>query len=156
MKIPFRRRILKASLPVWVAMKYGGVLAVGLVVAGCSGGETFDRKSAPEYVTVKTTDFFVQGPMQPGRAVQLPPQEFVKLLRRDLGFSIILLGDGRSGWVDSRNLRPAPPSARAVAEEEIYPERAFKISPLPEPDFKLPIEDVPPSGNPGPSPKKTL
>jgi len=117
-------------------------------MAGCSAVEKFDRKSAPDYVTVKATDFFVNGPMQPGRAVELPPQEFVKLLSRDSGYSVVVLGDGRSGWVDSRSLRPAPPSARAVTEEEVFPERA--IPPEPEPDLKLPVQDVPEGVKPPP------
>ena len=141
MKMAFRRRILRAALRGWWAGKFAGVLAAGLVVAGCAHIETFDRKSAPEYVTVKATDFFVHGPMQPGRAIELPPQEFVKVLSRDPGFSIVLRDDGQSGWVDSRSIRPAPPAGRAVPEEEIFPERV--IPPPPEPDLKLPVEDVP-------------
>jgi len=137
-----------------MAGKSWGVMLAGLLVAGCSGVETFDRKSAPEYVTVTKADFFVHGPMQPGRPDELPPQEFVKLLSRDPGYSIVLLGDGRSGWVDSECLRPAPPSARAVAEEEVFPEES--LPPLPEPDLKLPVKDVPQKGSPLPSPEKTL
>ena len=126
------------------------------VLAGCSGIETFDRKSAPEYVTVKATDLFVHGPMQPGRPVELPPQEFVKLLSRDSGYSVVALGDGRSGWVDSRDLRPAPPSVRAVTEEEVFPEKAATFFPVPEPDLKLPVEDVPQGGMPVPPQQKNL
>jgi hypothetical protein len=133
MKMAFRRRILKEGLRVRRAMRFAGVLAAGLVVAGCAHVETFDRKSAPEYVTVKATNFFVHGPMQPGRAVELPAQEFVKVLSRDPGFSVVLREDGQSGWVDSRSIRPAPPGARAVSEEEIFPERV--IPPPPEPDL---------------------
>ena len=124
------------------------------VLAGCSGIETFDRKSAPEYVTVKAADFFVHGPMQPGRPAELPAQEFVKLVGKDSGYSIVLLGDGRRGWVDSRCIRPAPPAGRAVAEEEVFPEKA--LPPPPEPDLKLPVDDVPQGGKPVPSPKKNL
>lgn len=131
-----------------------GVVTSWLAVAGCAHVETFDRESAPEYVTVKATDFFVHGPMQPGRAIELPPQEFVKVLSRDSGFSIVLLGDGQSGWVDSRSIRPAPPAGRAVTEEEVFPENAVKLPPLPEPDLKLPVEDVPQGGKPVPSPEK--
>ena len=125
-----------------------------VVMAGCSGGEKFDPKSAPEYVTVRETKFFLRGPAQPEKPDELPPQEFVKLLGREPGFSIVLLGDGRSGWVDSRSLRPAPPAARAVTTEKLFPERA--LPPLPEPDLKLPVEDVPQGGKPVPPPEKNL
>ena len=135
-----------AGVPVWEAGKFACVVAAGLVVAGCARVETYDRKSAPEYVTVKATDFFVNGPMQPGRPIELPAQEFVKVLSRDPGFSVVLLEDGKSGWVDSRSIRPAPPAGRAVPEEEIFPERAITVPPMPEPDLKLPVEDVPQQG----------
>jgi len=137
-------------------MKSFWLLAGGVVLAGCSGTGTVDRKSAPEYLTVAATDFFVHGPMQPGRADELPPQEPVKLLRKDSGYSIVLLGDGRSGWVDSESLRPAPPSGRAVTEEEVFPEKKANFPPLPEPDLKLPVRDVPQDGFPPKSPQKNL
>ncbi|MEI8310673.1 MAG: hypothetical protein WCH98_07950 [Verrucomicrobiota bacterium] len=143
----FLETVLSWAMPLWL-------LAVGLVMMGCSGVETFDRKSTLEYVTVAPTDLFVHGPMQPGRAVELPPQEFVKLLSRDSGYSVVALEDGRSGWVDSRSLRPAPPSVRAVTEEEVFPEKAALFPPVPEPDLKLPDENVPKVVPPAKSPEK--
>ena len=138
-----------------------GVMLAGLLVAGCSGVETFDRKSAPEYVTVKASDFFVRGPMQPGRPDELPPQEFVKLLGKDSGYSIVLLGDGRSGWVDSACLRVAPSSGRAATEDEVFPERAAArneelFPPSPEPDLRKPIKDVPSVSRPNQSQENNL
>ena len=154
MKMPFQSRFLKSTFCEWMAKKSLWLLPGVVVVAGCSGVETFKRESAPEYVTVKAADFFVHGPMQPGRPVELPAQEFVKVLGKDSGYSVVLLGDGRRGWVDSECLRPAPPSGRAATEAEVFPEKA--LPPLPEPDLKLPVEDVPQKGSPLPSPEKNL
>lgn len=134
------------------------MLAGVLVMSGCSGFKTFDPKSPPDFVTVKATKFYLKGPMQLEKPIELPAQEFVKLLSRDPGFSVVLLGDGRSGWVDTRHLRPAPPSGRPVPEEEIFPERVLKRFPVSltelEPDLKLPLNDVPESLNPVPPPEE--
>ncbi|MEI6492177.1 MAG: hypothetical protein WCO94_06490, partial [Verrucomicrobiota bacterium] len=63
----------------------------------------------------------------------------------------------RTGWVDTRHLRPAPPSGHPVRKAEIIPERMVKYVPvaLPElePDLKLPVSDVPENLSPTQTPK---
>jgi hypothetical protein len=124
-----------------------GMLAGLLVMTGCSGFKTFDPKSPPDFVTVKPTKIFMKGPMQVEKPDELPAEAFVRLLKRDPGFCVVVLDDGRTGWVDSRHLRPAPSSGRPVRKAEILPERMAKYIPvfLPElePDLKLPVGDVP-------------
>ena len=149
-----------ASASVWP----GRILClflICLVAAGCAGPETLGQKSAAEYMTRGTTKFFVHGPMQPGRPVELPPQEFVKLVGKDSGYSIGLLADGRRGWVDSASLRPAPATGRAASADEVFPERAAArnealFPPLPEPDLRQPLEDVPSVSLPSQSQEKNL
>ncbi|MEI6034733.1 MAG: hypothetical protein WCS65_10690 [Verrucomicrobiae bacterium] len=130
-------------------MKWTGLLAGALAFAGCSGGETFPQGSSPEFLTIQKADFFVHGPSQPAPPVELPPQEFVSVLRRESGYSIVRLSDGRTGWVDSINLRPSPPSARAASEDDVFPEKAAAnraMMSAPMPDLKLPVEEVTSAG----------
>jgi hypothetical protein len=119
-----------------------------LAVAGCSGIDTTKQGADSEFITDKKTDFFIYGPSQPGRPVELEEQEFVTVQRRESGYCIVRLSDGRIGWVDASCLRPAPPSARAVSVALVFPEKvagrnARIYPPLPEPDLRLPVDDVP-------------
>lgn len=121
------------------------------VVALCLGGcaskmEVFTPENSPEYLTTRETSLFRQGPSQPGRPDKLPPQTFVLLQSKDSAYCVVKLSDGRTGYVATEDLRVAPPEGRAVADSELFPEQFARIDPplpLPEPDFSLPIDEVP-------------
>ncbi len=157
MNMRFSCRFLDPTLSDWVTRKNLWLLAGALVVTGCSGFKTFDPKSPPDFVTVKPTKFYLKGPMQLEKPDELPAEAFVKLMKRDPGFCVVVLDDGRTGWVDTRHLRPAPPSGHPVRKAEIIPERMVKYVPvaLPElePDLKLPVSDVPENLSPTQTPK---
>lgn len=121
------------------------LLGLGLCLTGCASRmEVFAPDRAPEYMVARETPIYKNGPSQPGRPDQLPPETFVHLKARDAAYSVVVLPDGRSGYVATEDLRPAPPAGRAVAETELFPEKYadFAAVDLPEPDFLLPVEDV--------------
>ena len=119
------------------------------VLALCAGGcaskmEVYSPETAPEYLTARETSFFRHGPSQPGRPDKLAANTFVQLQSKDPAYCVVRLPDGRSGYVATEDLRVAPPAGRAVADGELFPEQFVRVdSPLPEPDFSLPIEEVP-------------
>ena len=119
-----------------------GVFLLGLF--GCAPMEVYTSENSPEYMTVKKTPFFLHGPKQPGAPDVLQPQTFVKLQRKEYGFSVIQLDDGRSGYIATEDIRQAPPAGRAVNEDELFPQRRIESTfvPPPEPNFSLPVGEV--------------
>jgi hypothetical protein len=116
------------------------LLVYGLLftLAGCAGPEKYTKD-----MTTRETAFYKHGPQQPGAPDLLPPQTFVRVLEKDSGYTFAQLADGRTGYLATEDLRLAPPSARAVAETELFPERMVVMAPLPEPDLTMPVEDIP-------------
>lgn len=107
-------------------------------------------------MTKKVTLFYKQGPAQTSEPDKIPARTFVKLLRKEAdGYSVVQLPDGPSGYVDSHDIRPAPPTAIAVPEDKLFPERAYVEAPLPEPDFATPVDEIAPVTAAKPKPKKT-
>jgi len=86
------------------------LLASCLLLAACAS-QTFDPKTAPEYVIVRDfTPFFRLGPQQGGGPdASLRPNTRVKLLRKEMGFSLVQLEDLRNGYVANENIAVAPP-----------------------------------------------
>lgn len=86
------------------------LLGLALVLSGCAT-ESFSPDQAPEYVTIRDfTPFYRNGPMQArGADSALPADTRVKLIRREMGFSLVQLEDTRSGYVANENMAPAPP-----------------------------------------------
>ncbi len=125
-----------------------GVVLFGLF--GCAPLEVYTLENSPEYMTVKKTPFFLHGPKQPGPPDVLKPQTFVKLQRKEYGYSVIQLDDGRSGYIATDDMRKAPPTGRAVNEDELFPQRRVESTFVlpPEPDFSLPVEEVTASEEP--------
>ena len=83
-------------------------LLVLAAAAGCAG-PTLTADTAPEYrVTHAQTKFYRLGPQQAG-----PPDAFlaiddhVRLLRRELGYSLALLDNGETGYIANEDLEPA-------------------------------------------------
>jgi hypothetical protein len=123
----------------------GCLLAVGLVASSCATvRQSYEPGREPEMMTTRETAFYLHGPAQPGRPEMLAPQTFVALSQQESGFSRVRLDDGRFGYLATEDLRVAPPSGRAVAEAELFPERIENVAlNFPEPDLTLPVADLP-------------
>ena len=121
--------------------EYAIFAAIALGYPGCTPVQVYAPDQAPEYVTKRKVDFFPYGPQQPGPPEILERETFVKIQSWEPGYSKVTLGDGRSGYVANEEIRVAPPAARPVADEELFPERYALL--IPEPDLTMPVEDVP-------------
>lgn len=67
-------------------------------------------------VVVERTPFYHNGPAQGnGPDLSLMKGDEVQLLRKELGYSYVLLSDGQNGYVDNEALKPAPPEPGAEA-----------------------------------------
>jgi len=94
------------------------VFAVFLL-GGCAT-QTFAPEVAPEYVVIRDfTPFYRLGPQQGrGPDTSLHAGDRVKLLRREMGFSLIQLEDLRTGYVANENMTVAPPRPPAQVKQE--------------------------------------
>ncbi|MFZ4777168.1 MAG: hypothetical protein ACOYM3_17500 [Terrimicrobiaceae bacterium] len=84
--------------------------AVVIFLSGCAM-ETFAPEVAPEYVMIRDfSAFYRLGPQQGrGPDASLRTGTRVKLLRREMGFSLVQLEDLRTGYVANENMTVAPP-----------------------------------------------
>ena len=121
-------------------------VVLGGVLGGCAGArEVFAPGEAPEYLVVRESALYRRGPAQPGRPDRVAAQEIVRLSARDPDYAMVALEDGRTGFMATEDLRPAPPRGQAVDEMDLFPERFARVpdEPLPEPDLALPVQDIP-------------
>lgn len=116
---------------------------VALSCAGCTPVREYAPSEKPEFVTIRQAKFYQYGPLQPGQPETLERETFVHLSTWEPGFSKVQLPDGRTGYVANEAIRLAPPAARAVGDEELFPER-YTVQ-LPEPDLTMPVADIPDS-----------
>jgi hypothetical protein len=86
------------------------------------------------------TNFFVNGPAQPGRPEKIPVETFLAVLKRDSGYSYVKLEDGRTGYIASEDIASAPPTARGVPFDRPKPERIIEV---PLPDFREKPDEIP-------------
>jgi len=86
--------------------------------------ETYAPDSAPEYVIIRDlTGFYRLGPEQSrGADASLPRQTRVKLLRREMGFSLVQLEDSRTGYVANENMAVAPPRPQQTTPDKPDPD----------------------------------
>jgi len=86
------------------------LLAIAFFLGGCAT-ETFAPDVAPEYVVIRDfTPFYRMGPQQGrGPDTSLRTGTRVKLLRREMGFSLVQLEDLRTGYIANENMTVAPP-----------------------------------------------
>jgi hypothetical protein len=134
-------------------------------LSGCAS-EVYAPEEAPEQVVIRDfASFYRFGPAQPrGADAALPVDTRVKLLRKEMGYSLVMLPDSRTGYVANEDLVPAPPGAPSaeVAEtgsptpsrsgrsssRQRYSGPQVNDSPLPEPappaelDLDIGPEDV--------------
>ncbi len=141
--------------------------------------ETFAPETAPEYVIVRDfSPFFRLGPQQPrGPDESLRVDTRVKLLRREMGYSLVQLEDSRTGYAANEDMAPAPPRPPKPPEPPVANRRSGRtpsgspaysgpqMNDVPLPDRELPPPDLniepevlpdlvpPPSGAPTEPPK---
>jgi uncharacterized protein YgiM (DUF1202 family) len=111
---PNRFQCLKNSASIIFTL----VFAVFLL-GGCAS-QTFAPEVAPEYVVIRDfTSFYRLGPQQ-GRGADssLRVGDRVKLLRREMGFSLVQLEDQRTGYVANENMTVAPPRPPEQVKKE--------------------------------------
>jgi len=122
------------------------LVAAGLAVGACAT-QTFRPEEAPEYVVTRDpTPFYLSKPRQEGTPdAALSTKTRVKLLRKQDGYSLVLLKDSRKGYVANAFLRVAPfespqqPSGSS-AETAAPPRSKRRAAPSPTPAPTQPIE----------------
>lgn len=95
-------------------MNLGKTLLTCLVcalISGCVSSETYSPDQAPEFLILADyTPFYRLGPMQArGPDTTLRAQTRVKLLRKEMGYSLIQLEDSRTGYIPNESMVVAPP-----------------------------------------------
>jgi len=115
------------------------LVATGVVFGACAT-QTFRPEEAPEYlVTRDPTPFYLNKPRQEGTPdAALSAQTRVKLLRKQTGYSLVLLEDSRKGYVANAYLTQAPSGSQqrpfgSVPEPSPRPKRRADPSPTPAP-----------------------
>lgn len=85
------------------------VAVVALWLCGCAG-PTYTPDEAPRFAVLRErVDFFRQGPLQPDPPDERLPQDTsVRMLRREFGYSLVMLEDGRTGYVANDDLVARP------------------------------------------------
>jgi hypothetical protein len=97
--------------------------ALGFFLGGCAT-ETFAPEVAPEYVVIRDfSPFYRLGPQQGrGPDAGLRAGTRVKLLRREMGYSLFQLEDLRTGYVANENTTVAPPRPPEQVKQEVQPQ----------------------------------
>lgn len=92
--------------------------ALALVAGTGCASVTYTPEQAPEMAIVRDyAPFYRLGPMQSrGPDATLRAGERVKLTRREPGYSLVLLEDGRTGYVPNEDMAPAPPRPKPTPE----------------------------------------
>jgi len=108
-------------------------LLLCLFLGGCATRELTPVEEAPVYVTISDfTPFFSLGPQQiQGPDASLPANTLFRLLRREMGYSYVMLEDERKGYVPNESIMLAPPDIAAAA-----------ASPFSESDLESPSEQA--------------
>ena len=120
------------------------------LVSGCALFPA--AKAVPKtdrYVVVAhQTPFYRYGPAQPdGPDFNLLAGQPLKLLKRDFGFSQVQTDTGKTGYVSTDDIGPAPP---APPEPAISKAKRPELS-LPPPDFTQPNDMALPANSPPPT-----
>jgi hypothetical protein len=129
-----------------------------LLLAGCAG-ETFAPDAAPEFlVKHPQSPVYRLGPQQPSPPeARLDVNERVRMLRREFGYSLVQLADGRTGYIANDDVTAAPAQAAprstpepASSREPGSQSRSREMRsatpvepPLPKPDLEAPPPDSP-------------
>jgi hypothetical protein len=92
------------------------ILAVAVVFSACET-QSFAPEQAPEFVIISDfSPFYKTGPLQArGPDATLRVDERVKVLRREMGYSLVQLEDERTGYIANENMAVAPPRPPAAS-----------------------------------------
>ena len=120
------------------------LVATGMIFGACAT-QTFRPENAPEYlVTRDPTPFYLSKPRQEGTPdAALKTKTRVKLLRKQTGYSLVLLEDSRKGYIANAYLTQAPPGSQersfgsSIETEPSRPKRRAAPSPTPVPTQPL-------------------
>ena len=115
-------------------------ILAALLLAGCQMVETFDQDAPPEYMTATRADFFARGPAQMTPPEKIEKDVFVKVLKKDSGFAVVKLLDGRTGYIPFFELKPAPQEAPEVPFDPAIVEEIVEV---PLPDFAAVPDELP-------------
>jgi len=154
---------------VWMVL-----LAAAVILSGCAATQTFTPETAPDYVMIRDyTPFYRLGPMQGRPDASLPSGTRVKLLRQEMGYSLVQLSDSRTGYVANENMAPAPPlppsvtasdssdaprsgkKRRNVPDSPRYTGEQMNDIPMPEPNTPAPDLNIAPEDVAAPAPTPT-
>lgn len=144
------------------------------LLGGCAS-EVYAPEAAPEQAIIQDfAPFYRTGPVQArGPDSTLRAGDRVKLLRKEMGYSYVMLEDERTGYIANEFMAPAPPrpqstpapssgSTRAASSSRSGSAQSYRgpqvnDSPLPEPlpmpslDLNIGPEDVVPFPSPSPT-----
>lgn len=115
-------------------------ILAAVLLSGCQTVELFNQESPPEYLTATRADFFARGPAQANPPEKIAKDTFVKVLKKDSGFAVVKLLDGRSGYIPWNELKPAPPEAPGVPFDPVIVEEIVEV---PLPDFAAVPDELP-------------
>ena len=115
-------------------------ILAALLLVGCQTVETFDQDAPPEYMTATRADFFARGPAQMTPPEKIEKDVFVKVLKKDSGFAVVKLLDGRTGYIPFFELKPAPQEAPEVPFDPAIVEEIVEV---PLPDFAAVPDELP-------------
>ena len=81
------------------------------LLAGCAASGGPQPPTDQYVVTVPQAQFYKYGPAQAfGADGVLTQGQQVKMLKREFGYSRVMLDNGQSGYVSTDDLKPAPPA----------------------------------------------
>ncbi len=126
-------------------------LAAALCLASCSSSQTYMPDTAPEMVITKDfTPFYRIGPQQiNGPDASLRIDSYLKLLKKEFGFSYVQLEDGRTGFIPADAYKAAPPRPTFAELEKKTKSKTSKpysgspIDDMPLPDLQALPDDIP-------------
>jgi len=134
-----------------------GVLALPVALAGCAT-KAYAPEEAPELVTITDfSGFYRLGPLQSrGPDVSLKAGTRVKLLRKEMGYSLVMLEDQRTGYIANESLVPAPPRPPSRDEDAAVAGQDGSPSPGRRSGGRYTGEQVNDSALPEPAPPPSL
>ncbi len=111
------------------------LLLGGLLVLSACATKTFSPDQAPEHtITRSFTPFYSERPVAGATTdISLSEKTRVKLLRKEMGYSLVQLEDSREGYVANKNMVVAPPGSQdrpfgsTVDESRPKPRRKKRI-----------------------------
>jgi hypothetical protein len=127
-----------------IGLLRNSAIACALGLAGCAT-QTFAPNAAPEYlVTRNDSPFYELGPNQFAPPEErLDAGERVRMLRREFGYSRVLLPSGMAGYMANDDLAPAPSGLPAEVPEGSARGGVPVVDDAPLPDFDEAPPDEP-------------